>query len=592
MNIPTLKISYKSKIILCYLLVVSIPYTIGLFYLYNSIVTSAQDNLMNTIESRMEQEQATIEDELKSIQSSAYFFSTNSLLNNFFTPRYFNDIQLVESINNTIMPIIAWMEFCTNDVGDFRFFTPLEIIPENEFFVHLDPYQDEPWMKSAVKQIAEKGYAYDSIHESRDFLYTKHQPGQVFSLFYQLTGTGLDTPTYLEIDILPKRLFTNLNTTPVMQDGFIICISDCGNEITQKLTPEVQSELLHNEELLSILSNSSANGFFNISSVRYYISTRRLPELSSTLVCMVPMENIVAPAAKTFLLFILIALSLTLLLFILSYSISSLLLRRIDKMRKAVYKMQTGDFDVHIPVNGHDEIDDLALSINTMSVKINDLINTVYKAEVKQKETEILALHSQINPHFLFNTLETFRMMAELSDVNQLADGIAMLGNLMRYNINIDKHLVTLQDEITIINDYVKIQNLLHNNRIILNLLIEPKFYSITMPNLILQPIIENNILHGLVDQMQSITIDVMVQEFSSYFLVSIRDNGIGVTKQKLESLRLKLNASYIEESGRRSIGLTNVNQRLILYFGSKSGLMIDSHFKEGFHVYFKIPHE
>lgn len=87
-------------------------------------------------------------------------------------------------------------------------------------------------------------------------------------------------------------------------------------------------------------------------------------------------------------------------------------------MRKAVYKIQEGDFNIHIPVYGKDEIDDLAM--NTMFVKINDLINTVYKAELRQKETETLALHSPINPHFLLNTLEAFRIMAEINDLSQL----------------------------------------------------------------------------------------------------------------------------------------------------------------------------
>ncbi len=584
------RINYKTKIILCYLLVISIPYTIGLIYLYDSIVTSAQTNLIHSIENRMFQEETAVNAQLRTIEHTTYFFSTNSLLNRFFTPNYYSDIQLVESINNTVMPLMSWMEASTRDIGSFRFFTPNDSIPENEFFIQLEPYKDEPWMKQVLERAATEDYVYEPIHASRHFLYSNPYHDKVFSVYYPLLGTNLTSPTYLEVDILPRQLFSNLNTTPVAEDGVIICLSDSGEEITNMLSSESERELLQNEELLAVITEPHMSGQFSTSTTNYFVSSRRIPKLEATLLSIVPMKTLNEPVMETIRLFVFIVISLTLLLLGLSYIVSTLLLRRVHKMQKAVHKMQEGDFDVHIPVSGNDEIDDLARSMNTMSIKINDLINTVYKAEVRQKETEIMALHAQINPHFLFNTLETFRMMAELEDMDQLADSIAMLGNLMRYNIAIDKHLVTLQDELNIIEDYVNIQNLLHNNRIALHCSIPPQFLTICMPNLILQPLIENNILHGLDDSRSKIEIEVSIQELPSSFLVSVCDNGIGATPEELEIIRQKMNGSQKEEKRRRSIGLTNVNQRLILYFGQESALLIDSVKEEGFQIRFHIP--
>lgn len=579
----TLSISYKAKLILCYLLLISLPYTAGLFYLYNSIVTSARTELMNAIENRMDQEKAAVSAQLETIQRSSYFFSTNSLLTRFFTPSFYSDIQLVDHMNNTIMPLMSWMEATTKDIGSFRFFTPIDTVPENEFFIHSDVLSGEPWMMAIHEQISTGGYTFEPIHSSRNFLYSSQNSDRIFSIFYKIAGTSFSSPTYLEVDILPDQLFSNLNTTPVVQDGFIICLSDDGEEITQKLSQEMRLEL-------SAITEPSTNGRYELTSGHYYISTRRLPELQATLLGIVPAENIDGSARKMQLLFFTIVLSLTLLLVGISYVLSTLLLRRIQQMRKAVSTMQKGDFNIHIPVHGHDEIDDLALSMNTMSIKINDLINTVYKAEVRQKEAEILALHAQINPHFLFNTLETFRMMAELEDMNQLADSIARLGSLMRYNISLGRHTVTLQNELDVVGDYVEIQNLLHNNRITLHCSIPSQLFSICMPSLILQPLVENCILHGLNDNRKTIAIGVTVQERHGSCHISVCDNGIGVPSEHLEAIRLKLDGSPDEADGRQSIGLTNVNQRLILFFGTESGLSLESSLYEGFQVHFHIP--
>ena len=268
---------------------------------------------------------------------------------------------------------------------------------------------------------------------------------------------------------------------------------------------------------------------------------------------------------------------------LLSYLLSTLLIRKINTIIDAVHKIQEGDFHVAIPVNGEDEIDQLATDINYMSFKINELINRVYKARMLQKETELSALQAQINPHFLFNILDTFKMIAIIHDLDDFSDSIAALGNLMRYNISPASYHCTLEHELQIIRDYINIQNLLLNNRVTLLLSVPDNLLRFEIPNFILQPIIENSFVHGFENKLSELIIKVTIYRGDSSIIIKIEDNGTGISaeQQQMLTAAMKKSTETLEvepislepqekESSRsgKSIGILNVNLRLFLLYG------------------------
>lgn len=588
------RISYRAKIMLCYFVVVSIPFSAGVLYLFNTMVTSARANTIYSVEQRIDQEFSMVEKKLEDIRQTSYYFSTNSSLNQFFTPNFYNDLQLVEAMNSTIMPIISWMEAAAAGTGGFRFFTSVDLVPETRFFVRISALSDEcraTWLADMVAGIAKNGYYFEPAHPARSFQYSPQRvAGQVFCVSYPLPATNRFAPTYLQMDITPAELFGGINQTPVMQTGFFGVLSDDGTDITENLSLLRESNA--REELLALLSESAGSGSVTAGGREYFLSSRRLEPLGSTLLCLIPMEEINSPSNKAKFMFAGIVFCSTVLILLLSSAVSGMLLRRIQRMRGAVHKMQLGDFKVNIPVSGSDEIDELAESINTMSFKINELINTVYRAQMRQKEAELLALQAQINPHFLFNTLETFRMMAELENLEPLADGVASLGRLMRYSFSMNQSSVTLKTELQIAASYLKIQNLMHNGRISLVTNIPSELLDLTMPALIIQPLIENSILHGLGSGCRRLQISISAELASCGGTeLFVSDDGLGANPEKTRELVQMLSESE-SSAGQKSpsIGLWNVNSRLTLAFGEQSSLRLSASECGGFCVSFIIP--
>jgi sensor histidine kinase YesM len=274
---------------------------------------------------------------------------------------------------------------------------------------------------------------------------------------------------------------------------------------------------------------------------------------------------------------------------LLAVILSNGLISRINTMVGAVHQIQSGDFSVHKNVQGNDEIDELAGNINLMSARINELINTVYRAETLQKETEIRALQAQINPHFLFNVLETFKMMAELNDDERLADGITSLGQLMRYNVSLSLKPTTLDAELQNLHSYINIQNLILNKRLHVDYDIPEECRSAHVPRLLLQPLVENSIKHGFSSITGNLLIHIKANLLENQLNITLSDNGTGMTGEELDVLCKKV-YSPIGDDSSHGVGLWNVNQRLKLIFGRSELQFASNSPGNGFTVIIAIP--
>lgn len=221
-------------------------------------------------------------------------------------------------------------------------------------------------------------------------------------------------------------------------------------------------------------------------------------------------------------------------------------------------------------------------------------------AEVFDKQTELTALQSQINPHFLYNTLESIRGQALMDDNLEIAKMVEALAAFFRYSISRKSNLVTLRDELANINNYMLIQRYRFNNRFSLEVFIDEEdeaAYDFLIPKLIIQPIVENAIFHGLEEMLEGgkVTIEVIVTEQN--LIITISDNGKGIEREKLEKLNSRIRSSNIEledesQSDQRNTGiaLPNVNKRIHLLFGEEYGVNVYSTVGQGTDVEITIP--
>lgn len=571
------KMHYKSKLILCYMVLVSLPLALSIILLYNSIIKPVQDNAMKSIENRMEQELHSIDSQMDKLDKVAYLLSTNTTLNRFFTPQYYDDLTIIKAMNNDISPLMSWLEASNPDIFQYHFFTENSSIPETSFFHQYSSFAEDEWVRNMQEGIALSGHYWESAHPGRSYRRFGNNYGQtVYSLFYPLLTSG----NYLEISVLPSVFFENLEALPVLNSGFLVASTLDGTLISGN----VPSEFIPALEKFLTDTNWKADSekpyAATIDGDSYFICHRTIPELETRIIAIVPSIDILEPLERSrqyFILSILAAITGTVLL---SLILSSILIRRINRMTEGVQKIQEGNFHVCLPVDGNDEIDQLASAINYMAVRIDDLINSVYKAQVLQKETELAAMQAQIDPHFLFNILDTFKMIAVINDLDDFSDSIAALGSLMRYNISSASDRRTLRQEIKILQDYINIQNLLLNDRVSLLLSVPDKLLDFEIPSFILQPIAENSFVHGFHNKLDKLILKVTVGLRNTCVEIRIEDNGTGISdeqKQKLyESMEEAANSIRIAPKG-SSIGLANVYLRLYLHYGNTVSLKLSS---------------
>jgi len=258
-----------------------------------------------------------------------------------------------------------------------------------------------------------------------------------------------------------------------------------------------------------------------------------------------------------------------------------------------IHKAAAGDFNLS-EVNGNDEIADLYRDLNTMINSLQHLITTIYEEQVqkeklnsRQKEVEFKMLASQINPHFLYNTLETIRMKARCNGEKDIEELVKMLAKIMRRNIQAGDTLVTLKSELDLVEYYLKIQQYRFGERIHFHINLYCDVEQLKIMPLIIQPIVENAFIHGLEAKEGEGEIRIDVKMADSLYII-VEDDGIGMSRDTLEEIKDSLN-DYARLT-RSSIGLNNVNQRIKLLYGDEYGLLIESEENAGTKIIIQLP--
>ena len=272
--------------------------------------------------------------------------------------------------------------------------------------------------------------------------------------------------------------------------------------------------------------------------------------------------------------------------------------RRVDVLRKEMKKASKEDYDTNVTYGGEDELAEAFADLQVMVQKIKEKDAKMYEARLSEQQLlneqqvmEMKMLASQINPHFLYNTLESIRMKALTSGNKEVANSIKLLGKSMRYVLeNTGTSLVTLKKEIDYMETYLQIQKIRFGDRI---------NYHITLPDnlnageymllpLLLQPIVENAIIHGL-EQTEQGMVEIVVNEPVEDILeIVISDNGCGMSETELETLQIRMAQKTLDRTG--SIGLCNINQRIRLYYGESYGMKINSAPGKGTRIAVKLP--
>lgn len=271
--------------------------------------------------------------------------------------------------------------------------------------------------------------------------------------------------------------------------------------------------------------------------------------------------------------------------------------KRILFIRAQMHRAVSGDLDIAPSISGSDEIAELHNDLIKMIGDMKELLQENYEHKLqqqklltKQNEAQFKMLASQINPHFLFNTLESIRMKAFVCGQREIATVIKLLGKSMRRLLELGDNPQPLESELNFVSNYLEIQKFRFGERVDYSIDVQDGIDQkilLVLP-LLIQPIVENAFVHGLEQKEGNGKIDIIVSRQDQNVLVTVQDDGLGMDIAKLEELRRKIN----EAGGKagKSIGLSNVNQRIKLYYGELYGIRVDSSEGKGTTVWILFP--
>ncbi|MGI2295909.1 sensor histidine kinase [Paenibacillus sp. GXUN7292] len=297
---------------------------------------------------------------------------------------------------------------------------------------------------------------------------------------------------------------------------------------------------------------------------------------------------------------VLSTLYLSILSLVVAYIIAALfsnqLVKPIRKLQMSMKRIARGSFTERVAVSATDEMGQLAVGFNLMVSEIERLVHEVYETRVKERESEITALQSQINPHFMYNTLELINMMALQQGSLEISDVTSSFGKLLRYTVDKERMPVRLIDEFRFVEAYMQIQSFRFGDSIVYSIDLHPELEQCWVPKLILQPIIENAIQHGVGDSGGQIRVRAEVE--NGDLILAIEDNGKGMTPEDIKKIYAGLyeehskNKQETSAFGTRRGGyaLYNLFHRIQLLYGEPYGLYIDSKVQQGSLVYLRLP--
>lgn len=409
---------------------------------------------------------------------------------------------------------------------------------------------------------------------------------------YQNFGNGMG---YMLISINQEAIADIIKNDISANSGFFFIEDSNGNII---------SETAKSQYILSLHDKIAPIGFVNKSSFdsielnqkQYIIFNNPLEINSLNIKGIIPVAEIMKKVYPTIwlnlIIFIIHLLLIAMIVSLISYSIT----KPLRKMEKLMKEIQDGNFNVYMDYTGKDEIALLSYSFNNMVDKLNHLIFENYQSKVKQsellfleKEAQLNALQQQINPHFLYNTLESIKWMAYKINAIEICNMATALGSFFRGAITNGKGLITIQQEIEHLENYIYIQKIRYKGKLTVICDIHDEIRQCKTIKLILQPLVENAVIHSIEKMRNGGIITLRGFKSGDCICFEIIDNGKGMDQKTLSSL-LGIISNIIPKSEKSSIGLDNVYKRLKLYFEDKSNFEIFSDENTGTTVRITFP--
>ncbi|MEW9702164.1 sensor histidine kinase [Paenibacillus sp. SI8] len=556
------------KLFLSYLCLVLIPVIVIGSYSYYSSVQSIRERTESNLQVAMEQMDTNIDYRLADILRVSDQIFNDQVLSRYFSNSYPD-----------------W---------DKYLFTTQYVIPKVESAIHLSLipvslslYLDHPAISEAYYKISgdplETGRNYSIFHTDR----LKH------AAWYSQLNFDFNSKAWMQIE--SDEQYQNISfVRPIIDydslksQGFMkitVKLSDIfGSVDYNKLGQGTHLFVLNDRQNLLYASSSDATSSTVLlaqDKTPYLTKTKTITNFPAQLVAFIPTSTLRESSLKVRTVTIIVCLLSLAVLSAISFYISQRFSRRINKLVQSLQSFQEGEFHKRITYSGNDEFVGIAKAFNDMAATMEQLIDEVYVSNLQKKEAELQVLHSQINPHFLYNTFSSISRMAKLGEIDKMHEMIRSLAKFYRLTLNKGELMIKIDKEIQQIRAYIEIQRIKYAERILVNYEIDPVIMDYATVKFILQPFVENVLEHAWYDDLISIWIRAYGDKETIIF--EIQDNGLGISEETLDQI-FNVNGTSM------GYGIGNVNERIKLHFGKWYGVTMQSSVGSGTTVRITLP--
>ena len=553
-------------------------------FLFQKIERLIVGDLVNSHEQITAQYMKNIEEKMLQYQNSLEFIANNTII-----------LDTLTNSSGKSSPYMKGRDISTEVTKSLLLDRPSEIrncmiyskIGENPVYgsraTMMEEAKKETWYRNK-KALNEGGFTYISAGKGQTILSILREIEKIDLLNYTKKDIGI-----IKLDIYMERLFSpgknwdneksNFDVIVYGADGQDLYDSDPDKRevLTEFLQRQSDGEDYHNGKIHTISD--------------YVVAGTALEEYGMNILFLFTNSELMEKKGEIQLLVIPLLLLVILAILFFSYLFTYRFSARVGALVQKIKVAETGDLTITKPIAGSDEIAYLDKQFSHMLKKLDKLIRKNYIQQLENKETQLRNLQLQINPHFLYNTLETISSIAAVNQAFVVCDMCEKLGEIFRYSLGKNYgEFVTISQELHHTQNYIFIQKIRYNERFEVFYNVEADVDRYMILRFILQPIVENAIVHGLGNLTSKGTLEISIRREKDALLIVIEDDGVGMDAERVRDLNAFINEPKEVRDNKKSIGIRNVNQRIQLSCGNEYGISIESMPYQGSRFYIRLP--
>lgn len=552
----------RHKLMGIYICMGTIPILLLGFFAYHQQRVTLMERETKIITDALSQGVSRFESQILVYENLSDYIAFNSPISNVLLTDYNSTYEMYEQYTDYVDPVLSSLKYFNPNICQLTIYVDKDIVPHDTTVSSFEEIAKESWFQEKLTQAV----SWKVDVDAKKAFCVRTMP-----IMEQSGGKGI---LYLEVDY--TDLFASFEQ--IFQQDYGLCVYDGENRpVYQSSHFEKEEYTLSGEMLLKEYQKGKEKKQSIYTIVSKDISTKGWHVL------IYRPEKMLTDAANGLLYFVVGIIAVCVMVsLVAAIAFSRFFVRDIERLQKNMKSVEEGDMTIRVTSDAKDEIGDLIRGFDSMIRKINHLIHEVYEGKILQRKYEMRALQAQINPHFLYNSLSLINWKALEAGKEDISRLTLALSSFYRTSLNRGNNVLTIEREVENMKSYLEIQSCMHDNSFDVVMDIDESIYPYETLNLMLQPLVENAIEHGidlLEDRKGYIKIIGRTDEDKIYLIVE--DNGVGIEPELLES---------ILEFKTRGYGVRNVNERIKLFYGEKYHLQIESEVGRGTRSIITIP--